>query len=75
MTVGFCAVELLGVPPGNCQLKLALLGEEVLVNITVRGWQPVVGDAVNPAVGGVEIVTVWMEVSAPQGPVAINTTV
>ena len=57
-TTGFCAVELEGEPPGNDQLNVTALGDDWLVNCTDKGAQPLVGDAVKFAVGGVTITTV-----------------
>ena len=68
-------MELAGLPPGNCQLKEAVFAEEVLVYCTLNGAQPLVLDAVNPAVGGVVTTTVWVAVVDPQGLVAVSTTV
>ena len=65
-TTGFCSVELDGVPPGNNQLNVRALVLEVLVNCTVSGAQPDVGEAVNPAIGGVSITTVDVLVLVPQ---------
>ena len=62
-------------PPANCQLKLMALAEEVLVNCTGSGPQPVVLEAVNPALGGVAMVTVRVVVLEPQVLVAVKVTV
>ena len=68
-------MELLGVPPGNCQLKVWALADDVLVNCTVSGAQPVVVFAVKLAVGGVTITTDWVKVVLPQLLVAVKVTV
>ena len=70
-TVGFWAVELLGVPPENCQLYVTAFVEDVLVYCTVSGAQPLVGVAVKFAVGGVTMVTVLVLVTVPQALVAV----
>jgi hypothetical protein len=74
-TVGFCSVEVDGVPPEKDQANVVALIEEVLVNCTVSGSQPLVGEAVKPAVGGVIIVTVCVKVLVPHGFVAVRVTV
>jgi hypothetical protein len=74
-TRGFCALEVEGVPPGNCHSKVALLAEELLLNWTLSGPQPVALLALNPAVGGVTMTTVWVEVLEPQAFVAVKVTV
>ena len=51
------------------------LSEEVLANVTVSGPQPLVGVAEKPAVGGVRIVMVWVNVLVPHAFVAVKTTV
>ena len=56
-------------------MKLMLLAEEVLVYCTVRGAHPAVFEAVNPAVGGVAITTVCVEVVLPQAFVEVSATV
>ena len=67
-------MELPGVPPANCQLKVWVFADEVLVNCTVSGAQPVVTFAVKLAVGGVTITTDWVKVVLPQLLVAVNVT-
>ena len=64
-----------GAPPGNDQLKLVALAEDAFINVTLRGPQPLVGVAENPAVGGVRMVMVWVNVFVPQALVAVSTTV
>jgi hypothetical protein len=64
-----------GVPPGNCQLKVVLLAEEVLVYCTVSGLHPTVLEAVKAAVGGVAITTVPVVVVVPQVLEAFRVTV
>ena len=68
-------MELLGFPPGNVHSKFVAFELEVLLNNTVKGAQPLVGLAVNPATGGVTTVTVCVLVAVPQALVAVNTTV
>ena len=68
-------MELLGVPPANCQLKFWAFADEVLVNCTVSGAQPLVTFAVKLAVGGVTMMTVWVTILLPQLLVAVNVTV
>ena len=75
ITVGFCAVEVAGVPPGNCQLKVVAFAEDVLVYCTLKGAQPVALIAVKAAVGGVTTTTVWVAVVEPQALVAVRITV
>lgn len=74
-TLGFCAVELEGFPPGNDQLYAVGAPLEVLVNCTVSGPQPLVGAAVKLATGGASRETVWVEVVLPQSLVEVSVTV
>ena len=68
-------MELPGVPPANCQLKVWAFADEVLVNCTVSGAQPLGTFAVKLAVGGVTMMTVWVTILLPQRLVAVNVTV
>jgi hypothetical protein len=52
-TTGFVALELAGVPPGNNQLNEEALEDDVLLNVTVVGAQPLLPVAVKLAIGGV----------------------
>ena len=68
-------MELDGVPPGNDHAYVVAFAEEVLVNCTVNGPQPLVGVAVKFAVGGVTMVTDCEAVIVPQGLVTVSVTV
>ena len=56
-------------------MKVWAFPEEVLVNCTVRGPQPLVLAAVKLAVGEVVMITVWVAVLVPQLLVAVKVTV
>ena len=62
-------------PPGNSQAKVDAFAEEVLLKVTLNGAQPLVDPlTLNPAVGGVTMVTVCVAVEVPQALVAVSTT-
>ena len=53
IAVGFCWVELLGVPPVKDQLRPVMVPVDISVNCTVWLWQAGLGDQLKSAVGGV----------------------
>ena len=63
-----------GLPPGNCHANDVALLDEVLLNCTENGAQPVVDATEKAAEGGVTIVTVCTEVLAPQLLIEVSTT-
>ena len=74
-TTGLGRVETEGVPPGKLQLKVVAFADEVLLNCTVSGAQPLVIAAEKPAAGGVMMVIVCVDVLKPQGLAAVRVTV